>query len=192
MRSPWQVLKSFASRSKADEKKTQSDEAKVLPAQVAEALSNVAALTINQTARAQLKTSPVEETEPEIRLPQQVEIKPAEPSSPAKASERHEPPAEIVATPTETTKPSIRTPKLARRGSDALAGSIGATGRVAQVASIRAKPGRMHEAAVSPEPPAIERAAALDQEIQELRSRLSAKLREQNNQMKALLDRYDS
>ncbi len=45
-------------------------------------------------------------------------------------------------------------------------------------------------APVPSEPTAVERASALDDEIEELRSELSAKLREQNNQIRMLLDRY--
>lgn len=191
MRSPWQVLKSFASRSKADEEQAPAGKALRPPQELDATPVDQLALAVDPAARPQSEPSPVEKAEaPSSR---QTEPTPSETVPNARASE-HDAPAEDVGVPDETSRSSAAPAKPAVGGSDAPANSIAKTQRPARIdPKGRARPvapRAVDVPRVQSEPTAVERASALDDEIEELRSKLSAKLREQNNQIRMLLDRY--
>ncbi len=169
MRSPWQVLKSFASRGKP-----------------VEAVSDEPATRLATTAESVI--SPVDETE----QPRPASVEPTMPLSKAGVNTSHDEPIGAVVKSLDEPIPSRSAPiKAAGPNASAFAEAA----RPSQASKKRSKAIKLGIAAVPPEdvePSALESGIASDIEIQQLRSRLGAKLREQNSQMKTLLDRYES
>jgi hypothetical protein len=175
MRSPWQVLKNLVSRGTSDE--AESD------AQAPRSATTV-----------ETEIPPVDETEQ--RRPASVEIEPTLPLLNAGVNTGREEPAGIVATSVDGTTTRKSAPiKATSPNASAFAVAVAKSARPPQALKKRPKPIKSGFAAVPPkdaEPSVVESGIALDIEIQQLRSRLGAKLREQNSQLKTLLDRYES
>lgn len=193
MRSPWQVLKSFASRTKTDEEQAPSGEASRLPEQLDETSSDQPAIAVDPTTRPQSEPSPVEEAK--SPLGRQTESRSATLLPNARASESRDTPPDDIGISNEASRSSVAQAQPAIGGSDANAEAIKKIRTPALDSKGRTKPvarRAVKEAAMVSEPTAVDRATALDDEIEELRSHLSAKLREQNIQIRMLLDRYDN
>jgi hypothetical protein len=193
MRSPWQILKSFASRGKADEAQAQPDEALSLPEPGNVVLPDKPAFTPDLATPDEPVNSPVEDTE--APLTGHVKAEPTEPLPETKAHAGDEGLVGVVTAPDETSQSKTFPTKPANPNADALPGAVKKAGKPTWGPTLRAEPSassRSAEAPVAAERTAFEQAIALDDEIHELRAQLSDKLRKQNSQMKLLLDRYDN
>ncbi|MBO9127919.1 MULTISPECIES: hypothetical protein [unclassified Rhizobium] len=184
-------MKSFASRTRADEEQAPEGRALPPPEELDETSSDQPATTAATSITAHAEESTVEEDK--APLGSRTKIRPTEPSPNASVSESRDTPAENVELPDETSKSSIAPAKPTVDGFDTSGEAIEKI-RSAPSPKDRAKavaPRAGEEATKSLEPTAAERASVLDDEIEELRKQLSAKLREQNSQIRMLLDRYD-
>jgi hypothetical protein len=186
MRSPWQVLRTFASRGKADRASVQPDEPSALSEPSGAVSSEETALLSDAPTPHVPVDVPIEDVEP--RQPGHAEIEP-------NVGVRHEGPADHVAKPVERPA-SIHALASPHKGE--LTVSSKKPGQLTQN-RLKAPNGRITAAksqdiAAAPAATALtghEQATALDLEIQGLRSQLAAKLRIQNSQLKRLLVRYD-
>ncbi|MFS2152927.1 hypothetical protein [Rhizobium sp. Rhizsp42] len=198
MRSPWQVLKGFASRGKADGSPGHPDKAEDNGAQAPEkaqpreskprtnltdprsADTNTVSIRVNIAAeepQAPLEERHATDDGPRIR-PLQTEV-----------SSKHE--EEPMPRPVEVKASS--TP-LAPNPSRA-AGHLDNKAPEKRTAHSGKKPNKVasvsHDASRSDEVAVVDQAIALDTEIHALRERLAEKLHAQNTHMRLLLERYD-
>lgn len=186
MRSPWQVLKSFASRTKADDVQKRPDDAQALiePGDEATSAESPAELTAPDTQIADVSVDAQEE-QPSAANADPVRTTPAPAGSSPRATEPTDPVAVdsvMVASATNNAKaktPLERQLKTRRPKSQSTAAPEKQSAVTAQLDAPRASLSDRDHAEI------------LDAEINDLRSRLSQKLLEQNRQLRNMLDRYD-
>lgn len=179
MRSPWQLIKAFASRRKSDEAVPTSDQqVEVLEQQDApksdlEAQPDSDRHPASTGADAQLPIPGVQTDASHSQVIDNVALD---------LDEQHPPivhEAEIIDAEAST--------------STATSGSTSRRAKAAQPRENRGKRSFVRSAVEKPVPtikPAIDDGAELDLEIKSLRLQLSAKLREQNKQLRSMIERY--
>lgn len=187
MRSPWQVLKSFASRTKPDDVQKRPDDVQALiePDDEATSAEPPAELTAPDTQIADVPVYAPEEqpsaanADPVRTTPTPVGSSPlsTEPTDPVAAVE-----SVMVASATNNAKAKTqleRQLKTRRPKSQSTAVPEKQSAATAQLDAPRASLSDRDHAEI------------LDAEINDLRSRLAQKLVEQNRQLRNMLDRYD-
>ena len=197
MRSPWQVLKGFASRSKADGSPGQPDEAEDGRGSTPEAPS------ANEKASRQNSTGPSGSDADTVSI--RVSIAAEEPKAPVQKQRATEdnssqPPqatlssgpddapipqlVEVMALPTTEAPAPLEGGEPLRNHADGKQ-STQSGKKANKIAFVD------HDAGHSDEIAVVDQATALETEINMLRARLSEKLHEQNTYLRRLLERYE-
>jgi len=190
MRSPWQLIKGFASRRKPDETDSSADEALLIPAPPADEPAP------GHTPQAETEPVPDPKTQPAAgnetgRLANSVGAK-AEPRPVARQTALA-PPEGL-----QTVAPESRSQPVSAAAADhAINGKTGAGAVAAGTRARRAKPAQEREtlgggAVVEQvvKKTVIDELTEQDRQIENLRSELAVKLLEQNKQLRRMLERY--
>lgn len=187
MRSPWQVLKSFASRGKPEDVQSLPDDVPGAsePSDNATSTEPPAELTAPDTQISQVSAGATEE-QVRVSNADPVRTKPAPGGSSPPPTEPTDPVAAVqnvidgrATINAKAQKPHARQVKTQRTKEQLPAARDNRSIPPAQLPA--------------PQAPLSDRdqAAELDAEIKDLRSRLAQKLLEQNEQLRIMLDRYD-
>lgn len=197
MRSPWQLIKGLASRRKSDEAGAPADEVVAIPELRAEEFDQ------SSTQRTELEANPrtsSQSTGDAIETDQKLASIGADAEQTLPATQTDPSPSRVAENtiPEVHDKPAPVTPAVQTSDGEGGTGAVTAGsnkrgGKAAQARETRGKPtvGKAAiEHPVAAKKTAREEAAELDREIKSLRLQLSAKLLEQNTQLRLMIERY--
>lgn len=199
MRSPWKIIKDLASRRKAKEAREPTDEIVALPDPRAEESWPEA------TPRAEFETSPAIQSESTVEE-NEGDGEPDYAGAAAALPVQDEQPDTLLAEPLKVgglqshqpPPPAVSAIQTAEGQTSAVVLAGGPKKRRANAARARtnlSEPAVAHGAVDEPAVAGktfLDEATELEVEIKNLRSKLSAKLLEQNAQLRRMLDRYDN
>jgi hypothetical protein len=197
MRSPWQVLKGFASRSKADGTSEHPDEAEDVLGLVPEEPQadesthpqHLSDLTHSDTDTVSIRVSIAAEEPTALAQEQRATDESSKPPLRTEVSFAHED-AQMPELVEAKAPPTTSAPPPAK-----VDGPLGNQAHGKQTARAERKSSRAtsldHDARQSNEIGVVDQAMALETEINALREQLSEKLLAQNTHLRMLLERYD-